>query len=364
MNGHPFIFGAGAGLGGGGGGGSISSLVVSDTTPNFGDTITITATPTGLTPTSYLFFAFDGTDITFIAEQAGAVANWTVSLSGTFDIYALATDGALEVYGLVSVTATSGLICDQIGVLPISGVGLVRLSTTYTGAAASVMRSSDSAIASIPFDGEFIDEVALIAHVGVGSGFTAVLPNQFGSNDAQQGVAANIPSVVITGTIQRINGVACIFFDGTSDVLDITTNVTFKHAFVVAAKTGNVNIAQYVLGGTGQGLSMGGTFDAAVANIGLYSSGGNLVSAVNNTTPHQISFRMGVAGAGRLRIDGVTAATGTTSASMSINKIGGRPDATIRHVGRFGCSFMYADVLTDAEELILEAATKAVFGTP
>jgi len=106
MNGHPFIFGAGAGLGGGGGGGSISSLVVSDTTPNFGDTVTITATATGLTPTSYLFFAYQGTTITFIAEQAGNVVNWSVTLLGAFDIYVLGTDGSIETYGTVSATST------------------------------------------------------------------------------------------------------------------------------------------------------------------------------------------------------------------------------------------------------------------
>ncbi len=89
----------------GGVSGSIS-VAVSDATPNFGDTITITATPTNYTPTSYLFFAFDGSSVEFIAEQAGNAVNWSVTLLGAFDIYALGTDGATETFGTVSAMST------------------------------------------------------------------------------------------------------------------------------------------------------------------------------------------------------------------------------------------------------------------
>ncbi len=89
----------------GGVSGSIA-VAVSNATPTFGQSITITATPTGFTPTSYLFFAFDGSSVELIAEQAGAVVNWSVALLGAFDIYALGTDGAIETYGTVSATST------------------------------------------------------------------------------------------------------------------------------------------------------------------------------------------------------------------------------------------------------------------
>ena len=106
------------------GGASASvAVAVSDAAPDFGDTITITATPTGLTPTSYLFLAFDGSNITFIAEQAGAVTNWSVSEAGTFEVYALATDGTINAWGLVSVVVADPLlICDRIATKPVWGV--------------------------------------------------------------------------------------------------------------------------------------------------------------------------------------------------------------------------------------------------
>ena len=91
------------GSGTGSGGGSVS-LAVSDATPNFGDTITITVIPSGITPTSYLFFAFDGVKTSFIAEQAGAVVNWVVVMVGAVDVFVTATDGITSVTGYLQLT--------------------------------------------------------------------------------------------------------------------------------------------------------------------------------------------------------------------------------------------------------------------
>lgn len=103
MSNYPFIFGA---RGGGGSGGSVPSvsLGVSDTTPDFGQTITLTASPTNITPTSYIFFIYDGSTIELIIEQAGAVYNWATNRSGTYDVYVLATDGTNNVYALSEIT--------------------------------------------------------------------------------------------------------------------------------------------------------------------------------------------------------------------------------------------------------------------
>lgn len=364
MNGHPFIFGAGAGLGGGGGGGSISSLVVSDTTPNFGDIITITATPTGLTPTSYLFFAFDGSSITFIAEQAGAIANWTVSLSGTFDIYALATDGALEVYGTIEVTATSTLILDSIGVVPNFAISLRRLTINYTGPACVVMRSSDSATLAIPYIGEHLDIATLTTFVGVGNGFSATLFDQIGTNNAIQTTAAAIPSIVISGTVQTINGRPAIVFDGTTDQMVLASNVVFAHAFAVARKTANVNGAQMLLGATGGvGISVGGTF-STYNNISIITAGGVVSSAIDNTVAHQISFRLGSGGTAQIMVDGVISGTGTTAATLSCSHVGTDPQFNSRHVGFLSELFTFSSTLSDANRNILNANQKSYYGTP
>ena len=89
----------------GGGGGSLS-VGLSDATPDYLDSITITATPTGITPTSYTFFLpnIDGTytEVT----QAGNTYAWTVEVDSLVTVSVTATDGVDEVTGTVDVTAT------------------------------------------------------------------------------------------------------------------------------------------------------------------------------------------------------------------------------------------------------------------
>ena len=88
------------------------AVTVSDDTPNVGDTITITATPTGFSPNNYLFFIQQGSTITQIGSQVGGVLNWNVGIIGTFSIYVQAdngTDGAFNVGG-DTVTSTQVII--------------------------------------------------------------------------------------------------------------------------------------------------------------------------------------------------------------------------------------------------------------
>ena len=79
--------------GGGGGGASSLSVGLSDTTPTFGDNITITATPTGFTPTNYLFILLSSTDEpTFLAEQASNVLIWQCVSTGTQRVLVFGSD--------------------------------------------------------------------------------------------------------------------------------------------------------------------------------------------------------------------------------------------------------------------------------
>jgi hypothetical protein len=82
------------------------SLAVSDTTPDVGQVITLTATPTNITPTGYTFFTYDGVTIQLIIQQAGAVYNWTVNRSGSYDVYVMASDGTDSVSDFVPIVAT------------------------------------------------------------------------------------------------------------------------------------------------------------------------------------------------------------------------------------------------------------------
>jgi hypothetical protein len=68
------------------------AISYSNNTPTYGDTITITATPTGITPTFYTFIIAGNIEET-ITVQAGNTLSWTVNtLNPT--IYVQATDGS------------------------------------------------------------------------------------------------------------------------------------------------------------------------------------------------------------------------------------------------------------------------------
>jgi hypothetical protein len=88
------------------------SLGVSDATPTVGDTLTLTATPTNITPTSYMYFVATGTDILYLATQASNVYNWTVSLPGSITPHVIADDGTDSAVGCQDITVT-GITFDK-----------------------------------------------------------------------------------------------------------------------------------------------------------------------------------------------------------------------------------------------------------
>jgi len=340
------------------------SVAVSDATPSTGETITITATPTGFSPTNHIFFSFDGSTIEFIAEQASGVYNWLVDRVGTYDIYALATDGIIEAYGTIGVVASSGYVLDLITPQPVWAISLRRLRSGYTGDACIVRRSSDNTTLAIGFIGEHLDTASLTAFVGVGNGFTATMYNQMGTgNDAAQVTAGSQPAIVVSGTIQLLGGKPTIVFNGTSSEMVMTSTITFSHCLVVARKSANVNSAQAVIGGgAATAFYFGGTLGGGYNSICVDTPAGSLFSGVNNTSPHQSSLRLGGAGSGRIRVDGITTVTGTTSATMIVSRVGTRSDLSLRHVGDISEIILYASVLSDANELIIENNQRAYYG--
>jgi len=87
-------------------GGSVS-LAVSNTTPNVGSNITLTATPSGFTPTNYLFFARQGNDLYQIGENSTGVLNWQVNIFGTFSVFVQADDSSTGAFNVGGDAVTS-----------------------------------------------------------------------------------------------------------------------------------------------------------------------------------------------------------------------------------------------------------------
>jgi hypothetical protein len=238
MSSCPFIFGARSS----GAGGSVS-LAVSDISPNAGDTVTLTATPSGFTPTSYQFLLFNGS-VTLLSQQSGNTYNWTVNVpAGNYSIYVLATDGATDVFDSQDVTVNALYL---LGLYPtdcITDFAPFRLLGSFTGRIMEVRRlvGSTTTAVEIGFDGDYVTLDSPVLSVTVGSSSATTLgsfvnasgyPNQDSLSGAQsafvvrgyrqlngalaweQTVAANQPRLVDSGTLDVLGAFGCLRFLG------------------------------------------------------------------------------------------------------------------------------------------------------
>ena len=113
-----------------------------------------------------------------------------------------------------------------------AGYSVRKLSTTYTGAAIRVRRSSDNTESDIGFDSNGnLDETALTTFVGANNGFVTKWYDQGGnSRDFSQTTASNQPRIISSGTIDKANNIASIFF-GQSNDINMTISVANEAAF-------------------------------------------------------------------------------------------------------------------------------------
>jgi hypothetical protein len=130
------------------------SLAVSDNTPYLGETITLTATPTGITPTNYLFFARYGNDLYLIGEQAGGVLNWLVNLSGAFSIFVQADDTTDGVFNVNGTSVTS------------SGITVNGLQLGLNGNVYPIVGSTYPDFSPFGRDGQLVNSPTVVAGAG------------------------------------------------------------------------------------------------------------------------------------------------------------------------------------------------------
>ena len=117
------MIGVGCGSPRGGGGGSTPTLTInvySDSgltmpisTADFGDTVYIKSTPTGIAPSTHTFFFGNGSKNAPQVTQAGDTLAWTVSLTGSVIISATATDGTDATADATPFTLTSNVVINQ-----------------------------------------------------------------------------------------------------------------------------------------------------------------------------------------------------------------------------------------------------------
>jgi hypothetical protein len=113
------------------------------------------------------------------------------------------------------------------------------LSSTYTGSAIRVRRSSDNTEQNIGFDGSGnLDTSALTSFCGAGNGFVTTWYDQSGNaRSATQSTAANQPQIVSAGSVVLKNSKPSVNFDGTNDFFSLSSNIatSTNYSFFSAA---------------------------------------------------------------------------------------------------------------------------------
>jgi hypothetical protein len=137
-----------------------------------------------------------------------------------------------------------------------------RLLRTAYGTSAPLMdvrRSSDNAVAAIPSKlyaprayPYWLDEDALLAHCGAGSGFVSAWYDQeSGARHLAQATLGSQPRIVNAGVVEKVNSVPALIFDGTDDylfnALPFMYDAGAVTAMMVAKITLPVSANQYML---------------------------------------------------------------------------------------------------------------------
>ena len=175
----------------GGGGGVVPSLSVglSTSTPNFGDSVTITATPTNITPTSYTFGLPNKNGELVTVTQALNVYVWTANNIGAGSVVVTATDGSSTVVNSASVTTT----VDVPFASPKAVFSYYKLIAAYAGQWIRIRRTDTGTESDIPFTNGRGDLAAIATFVGT-SAFTVVTRyNQASNGDMTQTTASLQP---------------------------------------------------------------------------------------------------------------------------------------------------------------------------
>jgi hypothetical protein len=306
------------------------AVAVSSATPNFNDTITVTATPTNITPSAYRFYAQGANDTIFIGTSATNSISWkVVAPHGSMSIYAEATDGA----GLTAYTdspqaiTVTGALFDRFTAATM-GFSLEQRGYRFFGPVVKIRRSSDNATANFGFLNGSLDTVSILAFCGVGNGFVVQWFGQSAErNVAYQQTAASQPKIVSAGAmVTASNGKPAIDFDGVNDFMNILNTSSFVTGFFSYQNDAiATNLVQEI-------VACGATFTSQVYAAGTAVTGAGVTvgatiisSTVKDTNRHYMSIM--TASNDGVYIDGTDITLGVLDTFTALVQIGSRGGA-------------------------------------
>ena len=267
----------------------------------------------------------------------------------------------------VAPTITSKLLDTYSGAY--AAYSLRKLSTTYSGSAIRVRRSSDNGEQNIGFNADGnLDTTALLSFVGSGTGFVATWYDQSGNNrNATQVSASNQPLIVNGGVLYTLNGKAIIRNPNTNVIRCLITPISSSQtrpiSIIASGKiyslpsNGFGNVAFY-LGGT-VNAGGGSRYEFYVYNNSFgtqirYQS--TAVSSINtyniySSFIHQGHFASSVLTSRLNGIDSTTTITDSTpfAANSNFALIGANAITTdfMANIGMYEYIFYFSDRTSD-----------------
>lgn len=247
-------------------------------------------------------------------------------------------------------------------------MGVRKLRSSYLGSCMRVRRSTDDAEADIPFAADdFLDEAALLAHVGAGDGFISTLYAQVGANNAVQATPAAQPRIVASGAVEKFNGRPTMRFLG-GQILTISGESIYPGTVSCVHMPLTTNPAIRLLvkqdaGGGGQEWAMRWGNNTAAH---WYRTGGGNILVAYSFQQTQMETWVGRASS-NLRRNG--SSLGSASAfpatpSTGTLKIGGDSAASANHTGRVSEFVIWPTIRTDAEVRTIERNQGWFYGMP
>jgi len=226
-------------------------------------------------------------------------------------------------------TAGPSFILDSYGDA-VYAYSLRKLSSTYTGNAIRVRRSSDNSEQDIGFDSSGnLDTTSLLSFVGSGDGFITTWYDQsgpfvgyyLGHANFIQSSAANQPKIVNAGTLITDNGKPAVELDGVNDSMYINYDrgYTFTDAtfiFVSSQLTGDSNYGRLLDYNYGDGFWFGrsGTSDTVGGGWAQPNSPyGAFQSVANNTQFLLFAYREASTGKSNVAVNNSSFNSITTS---------------------------------------------------
>ncbi len=194
-------------------------------------TTSITVTPTAVDATATLSIRINNGSYTAITSGNPSAALALNIGSNAINVLVTPQNSVTRTYTITVTRAPNTL--DNIGLnnstASPAAFSVRLLSSTYSGAALRIRRSSDNATQDIGFIGGNLDTVALKTFVGTNDGFVTTWYDQSGHGRNATQTNVNLqPQMVVAGVIQRKSNVPSIYFN-----LKKLSTISFASAYVI-----------------------------------------------------------------------------------------------------------------------------------